>query len=151
MRADKKIIYALGVALIAGIATAILLFSKGGGTERSQESETKAEIALENFYSAIKVGDFETAKTYCDTASMHDYLERYMQKWEQQSQKDSATFAAIVSTLANTRMTVNQTEEMDGVCIIDYTLSLEDLIKNHKATAKKEKGEWKVVTITEEN
>jgi hypothetical protein len=149
MRADKKIIYALGVALIAGIAAAILLFSKGGGAERSQKSETKAEVVLEKFYSALKTGDFETAKTLCDTVSMHDYLNEYMQNWEQQSQKDSAEFAAIVSTLANTKMTIEKVEEMDGVCIIDYTLSLENLTTDRKATAKKEEGEWKVAKITD--
>ena len=80
---------------------------------------------------------------------MHDYLNEYMQNWEQQSQKDSAEFAAIVSTLANTKMTIENVEEMDGVCIIDYTLSLENLTTDRKATAKKEEGEWKVAKITD--
>lgn len=151
MGVDKRVIYTLGITLIAGVGAASLLFSKGGGAEKSQNSKTKAEIILENFYAAIKIGDFETAKKYCDTISMHDYLERYIQNWEELSQKDSATFAAIVSTLGETKMKVGHIEEMDGVCIIDYTLSLEDMTKKHKATAKKEKGKWIVAAITEEN
>ena len=139
----------LGVAVIAGIFAIITFSSKGEGTSKHTKKNTP-EMALEKFYNAMKSGDFDSAASLCDTTSMQDYMSTYMQQWADMSQKDSAEFAAIVSTLANTTLSIKEVNHEDGVCFINYTLSMDGVTKQCKATAKKEKGEWKVATITNE-
>ena len=135
------------VLIACAIAAMLVPSEKDSGKETAVE-ENKAEIALENFIYALRDGDFETAFSLCDTTLMHDYLEAYKQIWEAKSQKDSASFAALTSKVGNIILHTTDLKELDGVCIIDYTLSMDEFTKQCSATVRKEEGEWKVATIT---
>lgn len=145
-----KYVIIMGLALLACGVGVLLTHSNEGNADELSAEETKAESVLERFIYALRDGDFETASSMCDTTSLQDYLDAYKQGWEKQSMKDSADFAAIRSIIANTTMSTDKMEELDGVCIIDYTLSMDDQTKRCQATVKKEEGEWKVAAITNE-
>lgn len=147
---SPKYVIIMSFVLIACAIAAMLVPSEKDSAKETAREENKAEIALENFIYALRDGDFETAFSLCDTTLMHDYLEAYKQLWEVKSQKDSAYFAALTSKVENTTIHTANVKELDGVCIIDYTLSMDEFTKQCSATVRKEEGEWKVVTVTDE-
>lgn len=148
---NGKIKYYLitGIAIIAAGVAAGFLF-KGKSSDRERTGATGPETVLEEFISAMKAGDFTKASTLCDTTMMEDYMETYRHKWEYYAQQDSATSATIRSIVADTKFLITEVENKDGVCLISYTLELDHNKKECRATAKKEKGEWKVAAITDE-
>ena len=137
------------VAVIAGIFASITFLSSGDDSAARGEQSTPQKT-LESFYAAMKTGDFDTAMTLCDMESMNGYISTYRQEWMEMSMKDSAQFAAIASIIAGTTLSVDKIHEEDGVCTLDYTLSMDGTTKRCKATTKKEEGEWKVAAITNE-
>ena len=134
------------VAILACGFAALMILPENEAKLAPQKA--KAEVVLEKFYEAMKVGDFETAFELCDTTSMQDYLEAYRSRWKKQSQKDSADFAAITSVLSQMTVSIDEVREQDGMCFISYTLAMDEMTKQCTATAKKEEGEWKVAAIT---
>ena len=140
----RRYIY-IGAGILA-VALAAFLFLRGEETAKVQKSGP--EEVLTDFSDAMKTGDFKKAKSMCDTASMQEYLNAYMHKWEEKSLRDSAAFASTVNMLSETVMEIANVEEMDGVCMIDYTLTLDGNTRQSRASLKKEGGEWKVAEIT---
>jgi hypothetical protein len=143
----RRYIY-IGVGILAA-ALAVFLCLRG--EEAAMAQKPGPEKVLASFSEAMKTGDFKKAKGMCDTVSMQDYLDAYIHKWEEKSQKDSAAFASTVTVLSETVMEIGNLEEMDGVCFIDYTLTLDGNTRESRASLKKEKGEWKVAEITDVN
>jgi hypothetical protein len=135
----------IGAGILAA-ALAAFLCLRGEETARAQKPGP--EEVLTSFSESMKRGDFKKAKGMCDTVSMQDYLDAYIRKWEEKSQKDSAAFASTVNVLSETVMEIGNLEEMDGVCFIDYTLTLDGNTRQSRASLKKEEGEWKVAEIT---
>ena len=82
---------------------------------------------------------------------MQGYMDAYMQRWEELSQKDSAAFASTADLLKEVQISFCNMEEADGICTIEYMIELEGNKRVHLATLRKEEGEWKVVEITDRN
>lgn len=147
MTIDRRKLYLIsGVAVIFALIAIHNLSSGEGSVDKA--GRNSPENTLENFYAAMKTGDFETAMNLCDSTSLHGYLSAYKQSWQEMTQKDSAEFAAIASILANTELVITEAKEEDGVCFMSYTLTMDGMKKQCNATVKKEEGEWKVATIT---
>jgi hypothetical protein len=121
------------------------------GKDNDTPSHTGPEVIVRDFTEAMKTGDFEKARSLCDTSAMQEYLDAYMQKWETKSLKDSAAFASTVRILGETTIEIDKVDMLDGVCFIDYTLGLDGNIRKCHAGLKKEEGEWKVTEITDRN
>ena len=144
----KKII--IGAGVLAAVAAVAMLFPSG---EDKVHETVKAgpEAVVIKFTEAMKTGDFEKARSLCDTSAMQEYLDAYMQKWETKSLKDSAAFASTVRILGETTIEIDEIDMLDGVCFIDYTLGLDGNTRKCHAGLKKEEGEWKVTEITDRN
>ena len=140
----RRYIY-IGAGILAA-ALAAFLCLRGEEAERAQKPGP--EEVLTSFSEAMKTGEFKKAKGMCDTVSMQDYLDAYTRKWEEKSQKDSAAFASTVNVLSETVVEIGNVEETDGVCFIEYNLTLDGKTRQSKASLKKEGGEWKVAEIT---
>lgn len=137
----------IGAGLLAATA-ALVAFICFGRKETSGTQKPGPEEVLVTFIDAMKAGDFDKAKSKCDTAAMQEYLDAYMHKWEEKIQKDSTASASIISILAETAIKTDNVENMDGACFIDYTLILDGNTRKCHAGLKKEEGEWKVAEIT---
>lgn len=147
MKGVYKKIFIAGVILgAAGALAAIFLMKEDGPSEVTKAGP---EDTVKEFTTAMKEGDFEKAYSLCDTTLMKDYMDTYIQEWEKKAIKDSSSFSMITSILGNMTMTIDEIENKDGMCLIEYTLRLKDHIRACKATAKKEKGEWKIAAITD--
>ena len=134
----------LTVAALLAVA-AVFVFSS-----RSQDIEKLGpEGVVTEFVSAMKTGEFDKAYSLCDSASMHNHLEAYAQMWQEQSQKDSASFIAMTEILAGTEIHFKDVTQGDGTCVVEYALEMEDSRKNCTATLRLEEGEWKLVEITD--
>lgn len=131
---------------MAAIVGAAVVFV--GGEDKAEVKKVGPETVIVEFTEAMKTGDFDKARDLCDTVSMKEYLDAYTQKWETKSIKDSAAFASTVKILEETAMEIENVEEKDGVCLIDYTLELDGNTRKCHASLKKEEGEWKVAEIT---
>ena len=148
MRYRNKKKYGLIIAAIIVIVGLTAIFSGGSG---SSGKKSGPEGVLASFTSAIACGDFEKAKSLSDTASMQGYMDAYIQRWEELSQKDSAAFASTADLLKEVQISFCNMEEADGICTIEYMIELEGNKRVHLATLRKEEGEWKVVEITDRN
>lgn len=146
MRDKLKYVYIAGAALAV---LAAFLFLSGGGSSSDAEKKLGPEGVVEEFTHAMKTGEFEKAFAMCDTTSMKDYMNAYMQKWNALSQKDSASFVSTMEILSGAELHFAGMEEKDGTCTVDYLLEMEGIRKGHQARLRKEAGEWKVVEITD--
>ncbi len=149
MKEKLKYVYIAGAAIVV-IAGACIFFC-GGDDEAQETKRLGPEGVIEELTSAMKTGDFSKAEELCDTAAMNGYLNAYQQKWEDLKEKDSAAFDTAVKILAETEIQFTGMEEKDGVCTVNYTLKLDGSNNKHQATLKKERGEWKVVEITDKH
>ena len=82
---------------------------------------------------------------------MKEYLDAYIGNWTTKSLKDSAAFSSTVRILSETTIEIDNIEDKDGVCFIDYTLGLDGNTRKCHASLKKEEGEWKITEITSAN
>jgi hypothetical protein len=141
-----KYIIAAGLAVAAAAIAAAFLSGEGA----SQKGEKPGpEGVVSGFVSAMKSGDFEAALALCDSASMHEHMHAYMQKWQEACQKDSASFCLMTEMLAGTTIEFEGMTEEDGMCHVGYKLAMDDNEKVCRATLRKEEGEWKIVEITD--
>lgn len=146
MTGDKKK-YILIISAVIVMIGAIALLS-GNGEDSQAARRSGPEGVLTEFTAAMKGGDFEKAAKLCSPNTMEDYLDTYIQKWNTLSQKDSAAFSSITHLIREVEIHFNGIQEEDGVCMIDYALEMGDNRKEHKATLRKEEGEWKIAEIT---
>lgn len=144
---QKKYKYTFIAGAVIGVIGAAALFSAKEG-KPADPQKADPEVVMTEFVDAVKTGDFDKAYNLCDTLSMKEYLDTFKEKWEENSLKDSTAFAATVEILSKTVIEINETEEKDGVCFIEYTLELDGSRRKCHAGLKKEEGEWKVTEIT---
>lgn len=140
---NKKIMAV--IVLVAIAASLIIVFSRKG----SEKSPSGPEITLENFHKAILSGDFDLAKSLCDSVSMKTYIDEYISTWERMQQEDSSMLAIASTLLSDTELKIEGTEKTEKGRRVHYTIEAAGEIKERTATLKKEEGEWRVKTITE--
>ena len=144
---SKRHKYTIAAGLVIAVAvTAAVLFSGDGVSQKAEKPGPEGVVS--GFVSAMKSGDFEAAFALCDSASMHEHMYAYMQKWQEMSQKDSAAYCSMTEMLAGTQIAFDGMSEEDGMCHVDYRLTMEESEKDCRATLRKEEGEWKIVEIT---
>ncbi len=107
------------------------------------------EAVVESFCRAVAAGDFCTAREFCDSLAMDDYLENYQKAVTSLQKEDSCAFAIAAEVLAGAEFEVIDTEKSDEGRIVHYRLAAGGNEKSKKATVKKEEGEWKVTSITD--
>lgn len=133
------------------LATGLYFLFSGSGSSSDVKKNLSPECVVEEFTSAMKEGNFDKAEKLCVADSMNVYLDSYKQVWNALSQENEEAFAEVAKILAETKMSINGVEEMDGVCVVNYTLEMDGIQKKHKASLRMEEGEWKVVKITDKN
>ena len=129
------------------IAAAVFVFASGS----KEDNRLGPEGVMTEFVSAMKTGDFNKAYGLCDSASMHDHLDAYIQMWQEKSQKDSAAVSTMTEILAGTEVHFEGVTETDGTCVVEYALEMEGSRKKCSAQLRLEEGEWKLVEITDRN
>ncbi len=123
----------------------------GCGERRDKTGgQMKPEETVEAFCKAVARGDFKTAMPLCDTLTMKEYIDNYVQAWDVLVQKDSGAVAIAASSLAESVFTVDDITKDGEKRIVSYTITAGDgMQKKKSATVKKEEGEWKVEKITD--
>ncbi len=116
---------------------------------KEKKEEMGPEAVVEAFNRAVAAGDFSTARSFCDTESMDEYLGNYRKVMNSFQKEDSSALVIASSMLAGAEFEVIGTEKNGEERIIEYRLSAEGLDKTRRATVKKEEGEWKVTGITD--
>jgi hypothetical protein len=147
MKMSKKHKYTIAAGLVVAVSVIAAVFLSGEGASHKAE-KPGPEGVVSSFVSAMKSGDFEEALALCDSASMHEHMHAYMQKWQEMSLKDSSTFCSLTEVLADIQISFDGMTEEHGMCHVDYRLAMEDSEKECRATLRKEEGEWKIVEIT---
>ncbi len=107
------------------------------------------EAVVEDFCRAVAAGDFEEARSLCDTVSMNDYLRNYQKAMNSLQKEDSSALAIAAGILAGAEFEVTGVEKNGDERTIHYILKAEGCEKAKKATVKKEEGEWRVKEITD--
>lgn len=148
MKNRRKLVYITGAAIIAALP--FFLFN-GGDSSSKAEKNLGPEAVVENFTSAMKEGNFDKAENLCTADTMKVYMDAYKQKWEELKEANGEAFEETVKVLAGTEIHFEGMQEIDGMCMVDYTLEMNGVQKKHQATLRKEEGEWKVVKITDKN
>ncbi len=114
-----------------------------------QKEPMTPEAVVETFCRAVAAGDFDAARSLCDTVSMDDYLKNYQTAMNSLQKEDSCATAIAASMLSGAEFEVDGIEKNGDERIIRYTLAAEGNIKKKKATVAKEEGEWRVKEITD--
>ena len=138
----KKIRY---IILIAAAAIACSCSQTG-----KQEKALGPEETVEAFCKAMACGDFTAARELCDTVSMASYIDACQEKWDNMARMDSALVDIAAALLSSAQIEINETVK-DGECRkVFYTIDATMGMKKEKvATVKKEKGAWRVGTISD--
>ena len=84
------------------------------GKDNDTPSHTGPEVIVRDFTEAMETGDFEKARSLCDTSAMQEYLDAYMQKWETKSLKDRAAFASTVRILGETTIEIDEIDMLES-------------------------------------
>jgi len=129
------------------LLAAVIAVSCGG--RGSETQPLGPEDTVEAFNRAITAGDFEAARFLCDTVSMKDYLESYMEAWDIICREDSSALAIASSILSGAVMEITDVKKADDRRIVSYTLEADGHIKERSATVRKEGETWKVERITD--
>ena len=148
MKNRRKLVY---IAAVAILATGIFFLFSGSGSSSDVKKNLSPESVVEEFTSAMKSGNFDKAEKLCVADSMNVYLDSYKQVWNALSQENEEAIAEVAKILAEVKLRINGVEELDGVCMVRYTLEMDGLLKKHQAALRMEGGEWKVVKITDKN
>ncbi len=127
------------------ICTAMLAAASCTGKKESMSPEA----VVETFCRAVASGDFDAARSLCDTVSMNGYLENYRKVMNSLQKEDSCALAIASSILAGAEFEVNGTDRKDDERMVFYTIRTEEHMKARRAVLKKEEGEWKVREITD--
>ncbi len=107
------------------------------------------EEVVEAFSRAVATGDFETARTLCDTIYMYDYIENYQKVMTSLQKEDSSAFAIAVEMISGAEFEVTGVDKNGEEKTVTYKFTADGNGKTKKATVKKEEGEWKVKSITD--
>lgn len=140
-------------AFIAGIflgASAAFAFLIGTGCKEGDSVEMGPSEVVEAFNRAIAGGDFDKARSLCDTTSMKEYIENYIRTWETLQRQDSSAFAIASSLLSGSAINIEKTGKEGEARTVYYTIEAEGNIWKRKAAVQKEEGEWRVKEITDE-
>ncbi len=114
-----------------------------------QKEPMGPEAVVEAFSRAVAAGDFETARTLCDTIGMKDYLENYQKTMDAMQKVDSSALAIAKSMLSGAVFEATKVDKDGEKRTVRYTVRTEGETKSKKATVRKEEGEWKVEAITD--
>lgn len=140
-------------AFIAGIilgATAAFAFLIGSGSKEGDSVEMGPSEVVEAFNRAIAGGDFDKARSLCDTTSMKEYIDNYIQTWETLQRQDSSALAIASSLLSGSAINIEKTSKEGDARTVYYTIEADGKIWKRKATVQKEEGEWRVKEIADE-
>ena len=115
-----------------------------------QEKALGPEETVEAFCKAMACGDFTAARELCDTVSMASYIGACQERWDNMARMDSALVDIAAAQLSSAQIEINETVR-DGECRkVFYTIDATMGMKKEKvATVKKEKGAWRVGTISD--
>ena len=143
----KVMRYAAAIVTAAGCLGASVLLT-GCGTEQ-EKKVLSPEETVEAFTRHIVSGEFDKARSLCDTVMMKDYIDDWMQAWERLEQKDSSVLAIASSFLAGADIHIERSEKSDTGRNIYYRIEAEGQSRKRIAKVRKEEGEWRVETITD--
>lgn len=123
------------------------------GCMERRSVETGPEERVTAFNEAMATGQFSEAAALCDTALMADYLRFYTAEWEKAMKTDSSIAAAANAILSGISTDVVSVEKDGNKRTVRYTVSISGYssAKARKAVLRKEEGEWKIETVTEDN
>ena len=115
-----------------------------------QEKALGPEETVEAFCKAMACGDFTAARELCDTVSMASYIGACQERWDNMARMDSALVDIAAALLSTAQIEIKETVR-DGECRkVFYTIDATMGMKKEKvATVKKEKGAWRVGTISD--
>ena len=141
---SKAIGYAAGIVTAAVYIGASILFTgcNGGGSEAMSP-----EATVEAFTRHIASGEIAKARCLCDTTSMKEYIDGWMQTWERLEKKDSNALTIAASILAGADFKVERSEKTDRGRDVYYSIETAGKSRSRKATLRKEEGEWRVETV----
>lgn len=132
------------LVVIIGICSII----SGCGNPVEKKVEMGPEEVVEAFNRAVTAGDFDMARSLCDTVSMKGYLDSYMEAWESLQKEDSSALAIASSLLTGAVLEIGKVVKNGEDREVYYSLEADGHRQERKATVKKEEGEWKVLEIT---
>lgn len=131
--------------MILGAAAFAILIAKGGKSGESVEMGPSEVVKA--FNRAITGGDFNKARSLCDTTSMKEYIENYIRAWETLQEQDSSALAIASSLLSGSAINIEKTGKEGEARTVYYTIEADGNICKRKATVQKEEGEWRVKEI----
>ena len=138
------------IMMMAAVAAAMLTAASCGNGKTDKAVEMGPEQTLEAFCRAVASGEFDRATAFCDTTAMKEYIEAYAQAWVMQAKADSSATAIAGGVLSEAEITVEDvTREGEKRHILYIMDAGNGLMKEKKATVKKEEGVWKVERITD--
>lgn len=140
--------YVAAIVTAAGCLGASALLT-GCGTGQESKKVLSPEETVETFTRHIAAGEFDKARSLCDTVMMKDYIDGWMQTWERLQQKDSSALAIASSFLAGADINIERSEKSDAGKDIYYSIETEGQSRKRMAKVRKEEGEWRVETITD--
>lgn len=135
-----------GTKLTGAFAATVLLLA---GCSAGTGQPDGPEAVVEAFNRAITAGDFSTACSLCDTASMKDYLESYREAWDAIMEEDSTALAIASGILSGSVLEITSVEKDGKDKCVKYRLEADGRRKERVATVRQEEGEWKVAAITD--
>ncbi len=124
---------------------AFLALASCGGKKEAMNPEAVTEA----FCRAVAAGDFDMARSLCDTVSMNDYLENCRMAMNSLQKEDSCAFAIATGILSGAEFEVMNVEKDGDGRTVRYRLAAEGCAKTRNATLKKEEGEWRVTSISD--
>lgn len=134
------------IYLLMGLLAAVF---SSCASPSAEEQPMGPEDTVVAFNRAITAGDFTQASALCDTVSMKDYLESYMEAWEVISREDSSALAIASSILSGAVIEITDVKKADDRRIVSYTLEADGHSKKRSATVRKEGKKWRVELITD--
>lgn len=130
--------------IIIGICSIV----SGCGNAVEKKAEMGPEAVVEAFNRAVTAGDFDMARSLCDTVSMKGYLDSYMEAWATLQKEDSSALAIASSLLTGAVIEIGKVVKNGEDREVYYSLEADGHRQERKAKVKKEDGEWKVLEIT---
>lgn len=130
----------------------VLLAGFSGCTAGRQNASGGPEDTVQAFYAALAEGQFETASGLCDTLLMKDYLVGYVSEWERMATKaDTCACSIACSMMADLEVSVISSYRKEDKTEVRFRLEKNGYSpKGKKAVLRKEAGEWKIETVTED-
>ena len=119
------------------------------GCFQTNDRQQGPEDSLQAFYKALCAGDFTSAESLCDSASMTDYIDEIRYVWDN---ADSTVLAIACDILSEVTVEITDIEKDGQKRTISYILtSAEGEGKGKTAVLSKEEGEWRIEQIIDRN